>query len=312
MLKLEAVAAFAAIAASASFTGAARKLAVSKSVVSERLAELERTLGAKLLQRTTRRVALTEDGTLFYERAKRILRDVELATSELAERRGALAGPLRISAPVSFGCLHLGTALFGFLAKHPAVELTLELEDRFVDVLNEGYDAVVRHGPVADKRIIVKRLTASRRVLVASPAYLKRCGKPSCLQDLKQHRGIIYSYRGPIDWRFRTGRRFTTVQPRAALRLNNGLLMRDAAVAGLGIALLAGFLLESALRERSLNVIDVGAEAEGAMIYIGYPEHLRSSAKIRALTAWLQESFGDPAHWDKARSARTGGVAPPV
>jgi len=301
MLKLEAVAAFAAIAATGSFTGAARQLAVSKSVVSERLTELERMLGAKLVQRTTRRISLTEDGAAFYERPKRILRDVELATSELAERRGSLAGPLRISAPVSFGSLHLGSALFGFLAKNPAIELTLELEDRFVDVLNEGYDAVVRHGPVDDKRVIVKHLAASRRVLVASPAYLKSWGKPSCLQDLTRHQGIIYSYRGPTDWRFRAGRRFTTVQPRTALRVNNGMLMRDAAVAGLGIALLATFLLEDPLRERTLKVIDVGAEAEGAIIYIAYPEHLRSSAKIRALTTWLQQSFGDPAHWEKAR-----------
>jgi DNA-binding transcriptional LysR family regulator len=311
MLKLESVAAFVAIAASASFTAAARRLAVSKSVVSERLAELERVLGAKLVQRTTRRVALTEDGSAFYEHAKRILREVELAGAELAERRGALAGPLRISAPVSFGTLHLGSALFGFLAKNPAVELTLELEDRLVDVLNEGYDAVVRHGPVADKRVIVKRLASSRRVLVASPAYLKRWGKPSSLENLKQHRGIIYSYRGPADRRFRAGRRFATVQPRIALRVNNGLLMRDAAVAGLGIALLPTFLLEAPLAERSLKIVDVGTEAEGAMIYLGCPEHLRSSAKIRALTAWLRESFGDPAYWDKGSSTHKAALSFP-
>jgi DNA-binding transcriptional LysR family regulator len=312
MIKLESLAAFSAIAASASFTAAARQLAVSKSVVSERLTELERTLGAKLLQRTTRRVALTEEGAVFYERAKRILRDVELAASELAERRGALAGPLRISAPVSFGSLHLGPALFGFLAMNPAIELTLDLEDRFVDVLNEGYDAVLRHGPVHDKRVIVKHLADSRRVLVASPAYLKRRGKPSSPEELKQHRGIIYSLRGPADWRFRTGRRFTTVQPRTAVRLNNGLLMRDAAVAGLGIALLPTFLLEAPLRERTLRVVDVGAEAEGAKIYLGYPEHLRSSARIRALAGWLQHSFGDPAYWDKARLVRSTEASVPA
>ena len=111
------------------------------------------------------------------------------------------------------------------LVEHPAIELTLELEDRFVDVLNEGYDAVIRHGPVHDTRVIVKHLAASRRVLVASPAYLRRWGSPASLEDLKQHRGIIYSFRGRSDWRFRVGRRFVTVQPRTALRLNNGLLM---------------------------------------------------------------------------------------
>ncbi|MDB6090711.1 MAG: transcriptional regulator [Gammaproteobacteria bacterium] len=294
MLKLEAVEAFASIAETGSITGAARRLALSKSVISERLADLEHLLGTKLVHRTTRRLSLTQDGRAFYERAKRILRDVDSAVAELSERRGVLAGPLRMSAPVSFGSLHLGPALFGFLEKYPKIELTLELEDRFVDMLAEGYDAVVRHGPVDDKRIIVKRLAVSRRLLVASPDYLKRCGKPASLQDLQRHRGILYTNRAAADWRFRTGRGFATAQPATALRVNNGLLMRDAAVAGLGIALLPTFLLEASLKKRTLGVIDIGCEAEGATVYFAYPEHLRTSGKIRALAAWLEESFRDP------------------
>jgi DNA-binding transcriptional LysR family regulator len=300
MLKLESIEAFVSIAETGSVTSAARRLSISKSVVSERLTELERVLSAKLVRRTTRTLSLTDDGNTFYERAKRILRDVDTAASELAERHGTLIGPLRVSAPVSFGSLHLGPALFGFLAKNPGIELTLELDDRFVDVLGEGYDAIVRHGPVDDDRIIVKRLSASRRVLVASADYLKRSGKPASLQELEQHRGIIYTNRGAADWRFRVGRNFVIAHPKVALRVNNGMLMRDAAIAGLGIALLPTFLLETPLKRRTLKVLDIGAEAEGAMIYIAYPEHLRSSGKIRALTAWLQNSFGDPAYWDAA------------
>src|SRR5689334_3351087 len=148
MFKLESVQAFAAIAETGSITEAARRLALSKSVISERLAELERSLDAKLVHRTTRTLSLTEDGVAFYARAKRILRDVNEASAELAERRGKLAGSLRISGPVSFGVLHLGPALYGFLAKNPAIDLTLELDDRFVDIVSDGYDAVVRHGPV--------------------------------------------------------------------------------------------------------------------------------------------------------------------
>ena len=298
MIKFESILAFTSIAEAGSVTGAARRLAISKSVVSERLTELERLLGAKLVRRSTRRLSLTDEGNTFYERAKRILQEVESAASELAERRGALTGALRISAPVSFGSLHLGPALFGFLAKNPGVELTLELEDRFVDIMGEGYDAIVRHGPVHDDRIIVKRLSASRRLLVASPDYLKRYGKPVTLAELGQHRGIIYGNRGALDWRFRVNRKFAIARPQVALRVNNGLLMRDAAVAGLGIALLPTFLLQIPLKNRALKVLDVGAEAEGATIYIAYPEHLRSSGKIRALTAWLQKSFGDPPYWD--------------
>jgi DNA-binding transcriptional LysR family regulator len=302
MLNLDSVSTFIAIAATGSFTDAARQLALSKSVVSERLKELERSLGAKLVQRTTRSVALTADGAAFLERAKRIVREAELATSELTDRRGMVAGSLRISAPVSFGCLHLGSALFGCIGRYPEVDLTLDLEDRFVDLLNEGYDAVVRHGPVEGKRIIVKPLATSTRLLVASPAYLKRWGKPASLEDLEQHRGVMYSYRGGADWRFLVGRRLRTVQPRTVLRVNNGLLMRDAAVRGLGIALLPTFFLEEPRRERTLRVIDIGARAEGATLYLGYPEHLRASAKIRALTAWLREAFGNPPNWERRNS----------
>ena len=300
MLKLEFLAAFVAIAETGSMTAAATRLSISKSVVSERLLELERTLGARLVERTTRRLALTEEGNVFYERARGILRDVEGAATELAQLRGKLTGPLRISAPVSFGTLHLGRALFGFLAQHPGIELTLELDDRFVNMSEEGYDAVIRHGPVDDRRVIVKRLALSRRLLVASPDYLRRAGKPASLRDLELHKGIVYSARGAGDWRFRSGRKFVTVRPAIALRVNNGLLMRDAAIAGLGIALLPTFLLDVPVREHTLRVLDVGAEGEGATVHIAYPEHLRASGKIRALTAWLREAFGQPAYWDDA------------
>lgn len=297
MLKLESIAAFSAIAEAGSITGAARRLALSKSVVSERLTELERVVGTTLVHRTTRSLSLTDDGKTFHGRAKQILRDVEHAASELNERRGTLTGPLRISAPVSFGTLHLGQALFGFLARYPGIELTLELDDRFVDIHSEGYDAIVRHGPVDDDRIIAKRLSASRRVLVASPDYLKRFGTPTSFQDLGQHRGIMYGNRGAADWRFRVGRKWVIARPQVALRVNNGMLMRDAAAAGLGIALLASFLLDNPLR-RTLKVLDIGAEPEGATIYIAYPEHLRSSRKMHALTAWLRKSIGEPSHWN--------------
>src|SRR5262245_32841920 len=165
MLKLESVAAFVAVAEVGSISEAARRMALSKSVVSERLAELERNLGAALLRRTTRKLSITEDGSAFYERAKRIVRDVTGAAAEIAERRGELAGPLRISGPVSFGSLHLGPALYGFLAKNPRIELTLDLDDRFVSTVADGYAAVVRHGPVVDEHVVVKRFAPCCRFL---------------------------------------------------------------------------------------------------------------------------------------------------
>ena len=146
--------------------------------------------------------------------------------------------------------------------------------------------------------MIVKRLAVSARLLVASPDYLRQHGKPSDLPELARHRGIIYSNRGASDWRFRAAGKWMTLLPDVALRVNNGVLMRDAAISGLGIALLATFLLKGPLRDRTLRVIDVGAEPEGATIFVAYPQDMRASAKIRALTGWLKQAFGDPPYWD--------------
>lgn len=298
MLKLESVAAFVAVAEARSISEAARRMELSKSVVSERLAELERTLGAKLLHRTTRKIAITEDGSAFYERAKRIVQEAADAVAVIAERRGRLAGPLRISAPVSFGALHLGPALYRFLEHNPGIELTLDLDDRFVNLLTDGYDAVVRHGPVVDEHVVVKRLAPSRRFLVAAPAYLEQFGEPKSVADLEQHKGIVFSHRGAADWRFKAARQAVTVRPHAVLRVNNGLVMRDAAVAGLGLALLPAYFIYEQLARAELTVLDVGAEAEGATLYLAYPEDHRGSAKIRALTEWLRNAFGNPPYWN--------------
>jgi DNA-binding transcriptional LysR family regulator len=255
--------------------------------------ELERILGTRLLQRTTRKLSLTEDGTAFLVRARRIVDETRAATAELGERRGALVGPLRISAPVTFGTLHLGRALCDFVAEHPEIDLALELEDRFVDIAAEGYDAVVRHGPVPDQHAVVKRLAVSQRMLVASPAYLKREGMPRALHELAAHRGILYSRREP-DWCFRAGGRVTVVRPKRSLRVNHGLLMRDAALAGLGIALLPEFVVHREIASGTLVRVGVEVEPEGADIFLAYGADRGSSAKLRALSAWLRRAFGTP------------------
>ncbi len=162
-MKLEGITAFVTIAERGSISEAARRLGLAKSVVSERLADLERSLGARLVQRTTRKLSLTEDGHSFLLRARRILHEAAEARSEVSERRGTLVGPMRIAAPVGFGILHLGPAICAFLARHPGIDLTLELDDRFVDAAADGFDAVLRHGPIADNRLIARRLATSRR-----------------------------------------------------------------------------------------------------------------------------------------------------
>ncbi|HSZ73814.1 MAG TPA: LysR family transcriptional regulator [Rhizomicrobium sp.] len=298
MLKLDSLHAFVTIVQAGSISEAARRLQISKSVASERLAELERNVGATLLHRSTRGLALTEDGVAFIERAKRILHEVSEATTEITERRGELTGPLRLSVPVSFGILHLGPALNAFLKQNPGIELSLDLDDRFVSA-TDGFDAVIRHGPLPDTGWIAKRFASSRRLLVASPDYLKERGMPKTIGDLEQHRGIIYSNRGASDWRFRQAGRWSVVRPGTVMRVNNGIIMRDAALEGLGIALLSTFFFHDLLTAKKLRVVDVGAEAEPATIFIAYPNGRRISAKVLALVAHLRAAFGSPPYWER-------------
>jgi len=299
-MKLDGIATFVAVAEAGSISEAARRLRLSVSVVSERLAELERSVGTTLLHRTTRKLSLTEDGAAFLERAARIVREVEDAAADLAERRGTLAGPLRISAPVTFGRMHLGPAVYPFLAQYPRIELTLDLDDRRVDAAADGYDAVVRHGPIADSRLMAWRLAPSRRVLVASPDYLARHGTPKSLAELDGHRGIFYTNRGVADWRFPGPQAAVIVRAQISLRVNNGDMMRDAAVAGLGIALLPMFIAGAALEAGKLRVVEVGPQAEDEFIFMAHPEGRRPSAKLRALAEHLRAAFGSPPYWDQS------------
>jgi DNA-binding transcriptional LysR family regulator len=299
MLKTDEIATFVAVAGAGSISEAARRMRLSKSVVSERLAQIERSLGTSLLHRTTRKLSLTEDGAAFLERATRIIRDVEEAVADMAERRGSLSGPLRISAPVTFGRIHLGPALFPFLARHPKLEMTLELDDRRVNASSEGFDAVIRVGPILDSRLVVWRIASSRRVLVASPDYLARAGAPASLEQLQTHRGIFYTNRGIDDWRFEGPDGAVKVRARIGLRVNNGDLMRDATVAGLGIASLPTFIASDAIKAGSLRVIDVGVQAAQEHVVVAHAEGRRPSAKLRALADWLRKAFGDPPYWDR-------------
>jgi DNA-binding transcriptional LysR family regulator len=298
MLKLDSLLAFVTTAEAGSISEAARRLQISKSVASERLAELERSVGATLVHRSTRKLTLTEDGIAFLERAKRILREVAEASAEVSERRGALVGPLRISVPVSFGILHLSPALNSFLRRNPRIELSVELNDRFVGA-TDGFDAIIRHGPLPNKGWTARRIAPSTRALVASPEYLKANGMPKSLGDLEQHRGIIYSHRGSSDWRFRQSGRWSVVHPRTLMRVNNGIVMRDAALEGLGIALLATFIFHDLLISGKLCLVDVGAAAEAATIFIGYPTDRRVSARVLALIAHLRTTFGTPPYWER-------------
>ena len=185
-----------------------------------------------------------------------------------------------------------------FLTEHPQIDITLELDDRFVDAAADGFDAVLRHGSVSDTRLIANRIATSRRLLVASPGYLMEHGHPTSLAELDHHRGILYSNR-ESDWRFDTLTGWSVVRPRPALRVNNGMIMKDAALAGIGIALLPTFFVHDSIARGDLAEINISARAEGAELFITYPRDHGASAKIIALAESLRRSFGDPPYWDK-------------
>jgi DNA-binding transcriptional LysR family regulator len=251
-------------------------------------------------------MSLTEDGQAFLLRARRILQEAQDGRDEIAERRGQLTGPLRLSAPVSFGCLHLAPALISFMKQHPRIAVSLELDDRFVDIAADGFDAVIRHGPVGDGRLVAHRVAPGGRVLVASPAYLAAHGEPHSLEALEGHRAILYSHR-ETDWRFQAAGDVRVVRPTAVLRVNNGMLMRDAALAGLGIALVPSFIVPQELRSGgALRALNVGFEPESADVNIAYPRDRSSSAKLLALMRHLRSVFGSPPYWEIAPEEEPG------
>jgi len=188
----------------------------------------------------------------------------------------ALCGSQHLSP--SDACISAPLSILSLL-QHPEIELTLALDDRRVEAAAEGYDAVLRHGPINDSRLTAWPLAASRRVLVASPSYLGRCGVPASLDDLDAHQGIFYTNRGVADWRFIGSSGALIRRGRPGLRVNNGDMMRDAVIAGLGISLLPMFIVGMSIRQGELCVIDVGVEAEQEFIYVAHPEGRRPSEK---------------------------------
>lgn len=297
-MKLDGIRAFLAIVDTGSLNAAARHLRLSKSSVSERLAELERSLGAPLLQRNSLQLTLTGDGEAFLESARRICAEAEEATRELARRRGEIAGPLRIAGPRGFGDLHLGPALYTFMERHPDISITAELDDQIGDAAG-GQDAIVRIASGDTPKLASQQLSISRRMLVAAPSYLARFGRPHSVEELSQHRAIHYMERHPDDWSFKSGSEMLVARIVPRLRVTSCLAMRDAAIAGLGIASLPTFHSHDAIRSGALEVLDVGVDPDVTPIVIAYQNGMRPSAKLAALIEHLKLAFGNPPYWDE-------------
>ncbi|WP_018231825.1 LysR family transcriptional regulator [Thioalkalivibrio thiocyanodenitrificans] len=297
-MKLEGIRTFVTIVEAGSITGAARRLGVAKSVVSHRLSELEDAVDARLIQRSSRRLSLTDQGATFHRFCTRMLGELDEAVSLIAEKGHELCGPLRVAAPMSFGLLHLGPALFAFLAGHPGIQLDLDLNDRMVDLVGEGYDMAIRIGQLPDSSLVARRLVSSRSLLVASPDYARAQGLPRRVEDLAGHRGILYSNVHPNDQlRFKRGGGFVTGHFGTSMQVNNGDIMRDAAIAGLGLAVIPDFIVWQAVADGRLQVVPLDGSLPEVGIYAVFPQTRHLPAKVRALVDHLAETFGDPPYW---------------
>ena len=297
-MKLDGVSAFVTVVKTGSISEAARHLRLSKSAVSERLTELERALDANLIQRNSRQFALTEDGAAFLERAQRIVAEAQEATNELSRRRGEVAGPLRIACPRGFADTHLAAAIFSFMERYPEVSATVDADDRLVEAAG-GFDAIVRISGAELPKLAQETITISRRYLVAAPTYLAQFGRPKSVEDLANHKAIHYMERNPDDWSFRVANDLVVARVAPRLRVSSCLAMRDAAVAGLGIASLPTFHCHEGVKSGALEILDVGVDDDVTPITLAYQNGVRPSAKLTALIDHLKRAFGNPPYWDE-------------
>ena len=287
--------AFVAVVDTGSFVKAAEQLRSSKTAVSRLVQDLEARLGASLLHRTTRRLSLTEVGREYLMRAKQVLADLGEADAAVSSVSGRVTGLLRVNAPLSFGVLHLAPLWGAFLTFHPEVELDVTLNDRVVDLLEEGFDLAIRITQMADSTLVSRRLASTRLVLCASPGYLAVHGTPATLSDLAQHRVIGYSYapmgdtlalQGPDGPR--------SVRTRPHFHTNNGDTCRAAALDHQGIILQPDFLIGLDLAAGRLVRLLPDHEGTEVGIYAVYPSRKHLSGKVRALVEFLVSALAQP------------------
>jgi DNA-binding transcriptional LysR family regulator len=298
--RLEDMELFARIVERGSLSDAARDLGLSKSLVSRRLGQLEDRLGARLVNRTTRRLALTDIGREFNERARRVLLEAEDAEACARDASTELSGRLRIAAPVSFGARHLAPALAAFLADHPKVEVELELNDRFVDLVGEGYDLAIRSGQLEDSSLIVRPIAEARIQLAAAPAYLARRGTPESPGDLTRHVCLVYGNQPASRvWRFRVGDKWVMPAIRAQLTANNGDLLCRAAIEGLGIVALPSFILGPALAAARLQLLLPDLPMPEQPIQAIYPGGRPAPQRLRRFVEFVATWFARHGDWER-------------
>jgi DNA-binding transcriptional LysR family regulator len=289
------IAVFVRVVEHGSFTAAAEALELSKAAVSKAVTRLEQRLGARLLHRTTRRLALTEAGETLHGRGAAALAELVEAENDVAQLTGAPRGLLRVSAPTYLGSVRLAPALKDFRARYPDVTLDLHLDDRLVDLVRERFDVAVRIAPSLDPSLVARRLATCPLIFVAAPSYLRRHGAPRVPADLAAHEGLGYSLtKMPNRWRMREPRgRWVEVSMKSTLRSNNDFVLRQAAVDGLGLAMFPDFFVERELADGRLVPVLAECRTPELSVSAVYASRRNVPPKLRVFVDFLGERFGE-------------------
>jgi DNA-binding transcriptional LysR family regulator len=302
MDRVTAMQVFAQVVETGSFAKAADRLALSTSAASRQVAELETHLQTRLLNRTTRRVSLTESGRAFYERAVQLLADLAEAEQEAASAAVVPRGTIRLTTSVNFGVRHVAPAIAAFLGEHREVRFDVSLSDRVVDLVEEGFDLAIRVGAPTSENLVARKLGETRLVPCAAPAYLAEHGAPKTPEDLAEHNCFTYEYVSPRDvWRFRdrSGAE-RTVRVSGRLHSNNGDLLAEAAASGAGIVFEPAFIVGPEVRAGRLVPLLQDFMPPPVPIYALYPSRKHLSAKVRRFVEFLVERFAHAEDWSAA------------
>lgn len=295
MGRLTEIEAFANVVDLGGFTDAARKMGVSKSAVSKYVSSLEARLGARLLNRTTRRVSPTEIGLAYYDRARRVLNEAVDADAMVSAMQSAPTGLLRIAAATDFGTKHLSPILAGFLTQFPDITINMVLDDRYVELISEGFDMAVRIGDLADSSLRARKLTETTKRMIASPAYLEKYGRPQRIDDLNEHKLLHYHAQsiGNV-WKLTapSGEK-RQVRSSGWLSVNDGQSLLNAAISGLGVAYLPSFLYADAMRQGLIADAMPSLPMDVQGIYAVYPPGPFIQPKVRAFIDFLANTFAN-------------------
>ncbi|GAB7523110.1 LysR family transcriptional regulator [Paraburkholderia sp. 2C] len=293
MMELDDIRALVEIVRAKGFAQAARRLGLSKSIISRRIARLEDELGTVLFNRTTRGINLTEAGQECYERGQAILTQMTEAREAITFSQAEIAGRLRVSLPLSFGLRRMSRFLACIYSIHPRLELDVSYNDRTVDMLSEGFDVAVKMGRLKDSTLVARQVTSVKFILVASPEYLSRNGEPATPKDLEHHPCLIYTGGCTRQrWQFYKEAKKTVISPTGRLFIDNGEGLVQAVEAGLGIAALSDFIVIEGLESGRLVHVLPSFSMQESPLYVVRPPGARSTAKIRAFTELFISSFG--------------------